>query len=98
LTVSASPFALVAFADLQHEFAVGRELQVSVIGDRFEPGEARGRTIVSAQPHKALVVDMDAVLALGRFGAVHRSKSGHPCLVWGPDSVIPRCRPDVRFA
>src|SRR5262245_51904318 len=57
--------ALVAFADLQHEFAVGRELQVRVIGDRLEPGEARGRTIVPAQPHKALVVDMHAVLALG---------------------------------
>src|SRR5262249_60716200 len=57
--------ALVAFADLQHEFAIGRELQLRVIGDRLESGEARGRTIVPAHPHEALVVDMDAVLALG---------------------------------
>src|SRR5262249_30398946 len=59
------PLAWVAFADLQHEFAIGRELQVRVMGDRLEPGEAGGRTIVPAHPHEALVVDMDAVLALG---------------------------------
>src|SRR5262249_9720722 len=58
-------FALVAFANLQHEFAVARELQVRVIGDGFEPSESRGWAIVLAHPDKALVVDMDAVFALG---------------------------------
>src|SRR5262249_51892657 len=36
-----------------------------VIRDRLEPGEAGRRTIVSSDPHEALMVDMDAVLALG---------------------------------
>src|SRR5262249_44088413 len=49
--------ALVAFADLQHEFAVGRELQIRVIAARLEPAEAGGRKIVPAQPKKPLVVD-----------------------------------------
>src|SRR5262249_57877452 len=57
--------ALVAFANLQHESAVARELQVRVIGDGFEPSEPRGWAIVPAHPDKALVVDMDAVFALG---------------------------------
>src|SRR5262249_53850994 len=68
--------ALVAFADLQHEFAVGRELQIRGIRDRPEPGEARGRTIVPAQPHKTLVVDIDAVLALGPVISAPRPAPG----------------------
>src|SRR5262249_3290498 len=57
--------ALVASADLQHELSVGRELQICIIGNRLEAGQAGGRTIVSADPHEALVVDMNTVLALG---------------------------------
>src|SRR5438067_13750525 len=59
------PLALVASADLQPELAVGCELQVCVIGNRLQPGEAGRRTIVSADPHETLMVDMDTVLALG---------------------------------
>ena len=58
-------FALVALADLHDELAVERELQKRVVGDRLEAGEAGGRTIVAADPDEALVVDVDAVLALG---------------------------------
>ncbi len=56
--------ALVALADLQHELAVLRELQELVVGDRLKPGRPLRRAVVAADPDEALVVDMDAVLAL----------------------------------
>src|SRR6516225_10975821 len=68
--------ALVASADLQHELSVGRELQVCIIGNRLEPGQAGGRTIVSADPHEALMVDIDAMLALGPVISAPRAAPG----------------------
>ena len=56
--------ALIAVADLHHEFAVGRELQDLVVPDRLHPRLAIGRTIDAADPHETLGIDVDAVLAL----------------------------------
>ena len=81
--------ALVASADLQHELSVGRELQICIIGNRLEPGQAGGRTIVSADPHEALVVDMDAVLALGPVVSA-------PGAAPGPHEVARRIEHDNR--
>ena len=53
-----------------------RELQHLVVGDRLEPGQAVGGTVVAGDPHEALVVDMNAVLAFGPFIAAARSAPG----------------------
>ena len=68
--------ALVALADLQDELAVERELQERVVGHRLQAGDAGGRAVVAADPDEALVVDVDAVLALGPFEAVARAAPG----------------------
>src|SRR5207248_10490545 len=56
--------ALIALADLQHELAVLRKFQELIVGNRLEPWKIAGRTVVATNPDKALVVDMDAMLAL----------------------------------
>ena len=53
-----------------------RELQDLVVGDRLEPGDAVGRAVVAADPDEALVVDMDAVLALAAIVAAARAAPG----------------------
>ena len=62
--------ALIAAADLHDELAVLREFQELVIRNRLEARQAVGGTVVSAEPHEAFVVDMDAVLAFGPFIAI----------------------------
>ena len=64
---------LVAVTDLHDELAVLSELEQLVIGNRLEPGQTIGGAIISANPYEALVVDMDAVLALRPFVAITRS-------------------------
>ena len=66
--------ALVALADLHDELAVLRELQELIVGDRLEAGQAVGRAVVAADPDEALVVDVDAVLALGPLVAAARRR------------------------
>src|SRR6516165_2856045 len=61
--------ALVAVADLHDELAVLRELQELIVGDRLQARQAVGRAAVAADPDEALVVDMNAVLALRPFVA-----------------------------
>src|SRR6266705_122918 len=65
--------ALIALADLQHELAVLRKFQELIVGNRLEPGKIAGRAVVAANPDEALVVDMDAVLALDPLVARARS-------------------------
>src|SRR6516165_5306941 len=61
--------ALVAVADLHDELAVLGELQELIVGYRLEARQAVGRAAVAADPDEALVVDMNAVLALRPFVA-----------------------------
>src|SRR6266446_30670 len=63
-------FALVAVANLHDELAVLGELQQLVIGHRLETLEVVAGAIVAAEPHEALIVDIDAMLALGPFIAL----------------------------
>jgi hypothetical protein len=68
--------ALVAVTDLQHELAVLRELQQLVVGDRLQARQAVRGAAVPAQPHEALVVDMNAVLAFGPLEAAAGAAPG----------------------
>src|SRR3954468_7670171 len=61
--------ALVALADLQDELAVLVELQKLVVRDRLEPRQLEAGAIVASDPDEALIVDVDAVLALDPFVA-----------------------------
>ena len=69
-------FALVALADLQDELAVGVNFRSASSATGFRPADAGGRALVAADPGEALVVDVDAVLALGPLVAVARAAPG----------------------
>ena len=68
--------ALVAATDLHDELAVLRKLQQLVIGDRPHSGQAIRRTIDSAQPDEALVINMEAVFSFWPFKAIARTAPG----------------------
>src|SRR4030095_12448976 len=68
--------ALDAAADLHHQLTVLRELQQLVIRNRLEAGRLHPGAIVSAQPHEALVVDVDAVLSFDPFITAARPTPG----------------------
>jgi hypothetical protein len=68
--------ALIAVADLHDELAVLGELQQLVVGHRLEILEVVAGTIIAAEPHEALVVDINAVLALRPFIALALAAPG----------------------
>src|SRR5712691_3581341 len=59
--------AFAAVTNLHHEFAGLREFQQLVIPRRLETGQFSRGAIVSANPHEAFIVDMDAMLPLRPF-------------------------------
>ena len=61
--------ALVALADLEHGLAVERELDELIVGHGLQSRRARCRALIAADPRETLVIDADAVLALGPFVA-----------------------------
>ena len=68
--------ALVAATDLHDELTVLRELQQLVIGNRPHSGQTIRRTIDSAEPDEALVINMEAVFPFGPLIAVARTAPG----------------------
>src|SRR3989442_1085477 len=67
---------LIAVADLHHELTVLCELQDLIVGHSLQARQPVSRTIISADPDEAFVVDMDSVLAFGPFIAVTGAAPG----------------------
>src|SRR4051812_24680900 len=60
-------FALIAAADLEQEFAVERELEERIVGNRLQSGIAAFGTVVAANPDMLVMIDVYAMLALRPF-------------------------------
>ena len=77
-------FALIAMADLQNQLAVLRELQELIVRYRFEARQPIRWAGISAEPHEALVVDVNPVLSFGPFVSIAGAAPGFdviPCCV-----------------